>query len=47
MHQDNRVISLLRKIQTDRFTEWSDAMYGTVREMSRWLEGRAAGEPCV
>jgi phosphonate transport system substrate-binding protein len=40
LHQDPRAVPLLNKIQVDRFVEGNDAMYDTVREMSRWLESR-------
>jgi phosphonate transport system substrate-binding protein len=37
LHEDKEAAALLKKLQIDRFAEGSDAMYGTVREMSRWL----------
>jgi phosphonate transport system substrate-binding protein len=40
LHRDSRAVPLMQKIQVDRFVEGNDAMYDTVREMSRWLESR-------
>lgn len=37
LHEDREAAALLAKIQIDRFAEGNDAMYGTVRDMSRWL----------
>ncbi len=40
LHNDKKAVHLLEKIQLDRFVEGNDAMYGTVREMNRWVEQR-------
>ncbi len=41
LHEDRDAAPLLANLQIDRFVEGSDAMYDTVREMSRWLDSRA------
>lgn len=41
LHEDRDAAPLLAKLQIDRFVEGSDAMYDTVREMSRWIDSRA------
>jgi phosphonate transport system substrate-binding protein len=41
LHEDKSAAPLLAKLQIDRFVEGNDAMYDTVREMSRWLDKRA------
>lgn len=41
LHEDANAAPLLAKLQIDRFVEGNDAMYDTVREMSRWLDKRA------
>ena len=40
LHRDTAAVPLLEKIQIDRFVEGNDAMYETVREMSRWLRSK-------
>jgi len=40
LHEDKKGALLLTKLQIDRFAEGDDKMYATVREMSRWLEGK-------
>lgn len=41
LHTDKEAAVLMRKIQIDSFTKGDDAMYNTVRDMSRWIEQRA------
>jgi len=41
LHEDKSAAPLLAKLQIDRFVEGNDAMYDSVREMSRWLDKRA------
>lgn len=41
LHTDPKAAALLKKIQIERFVEGDDAMYDTVREMSRWVEKKA------
>jgi phosphonate transport system substrate-binding protein len=41
LHTDPKAAPLLRKIQIDRFIAGDDAMYDTVREMSRWVEKKS------
>jgi phosphonate transport system substrate-binding protein len=43
LHRDEQAARLLAKIQIDRFVAGNDAMYDTVREMSRWVE-KGAGK---
>jgi phosphonate transport system substrate-binding protein len=38
LHEDREGAALMAKIQIDRFAEGTDGMYGTVRDMSRWLK---------
>lgn len=41
LHTDPKAVPLLKKIQIDRFVEGNDAMYDTVRQMSRWVDKKA------
>jgi phosphonate transport system substrate-binding protein len=45
LHKDREAAALLAKIQIDRFAEGNDAMYGTVRDMSRWLAPHGGKKP--
>lgn len=41
LHTDPKAVPLLKKIQIDRFVAGNDAMYDTVREMSRWVDKKS------
>jgi phosphonate transport system substrate-binding protein len=40
LHQDREAAALMAKLQIERFVEGNNAMYETVREMSRWLNAK-------
>ncbi len=44
IHEEQKAIPLLHRIQVDRFTEAEDTLYDSVREMQQWLDNFNNGE---